>query len=231
MKKKIIGLSGVFIALVLVIVLTIPLMVSMIVTVLFGGNEDNNSEAADYYDGMYVSLLLSDAVEDYRPKVLTQAKEQGMEAYIELFLAVMQQESGGNGNDVFQASESKGLPPNTLSADESIKQGVAYLSAMIRKAGCTSPTDIAHIKLALQGYNFGGGYIDFAIKKDGKWTQNNTFAYAKKQSKGKRNTGKRVEQLGPWHYGDQYYTQHVLRYTVQIIQAIQATHKIRKRLL
>ena len=30
MKKKIIGLSGVFIALVLVIVLTIPLMVSMI---------------------------------------------------------------------------------------------------------------------------------------------------------------------------------------------------------
>lgn len=39
MKKKIIGLSGVFIALVLVIVLTIPLMVSMIVTVLFGGNE------------------------------------------------------------------------------------------------------------------------------------------------------------------------------------------------
>ena len=57
MKKKIIGLSGVFIALVLVIVLTIPLMVSMIVTVLFGGNEDNNSEAADYYDGMYVSLL------------------------------------------------------------------------------------------------------------------------------------------------------------------------------
>ena len=212
MKKKIIGLSGVFIALVLVIVLTIPLMVSMIVTVLFGGNEDNNSEAADYYDGMYVSLLLSDAVEDYRPKVLTQAKEQGMEAYIELFLAVMQQESGGNGNDVFQASESKGLPPNTLSADESIKQGVAYLSAMIRKAGCTSPTDIAHIKLALQGYNFGGGYIDFAIKKDGKWTQNNTFAYAKKQSKGKRNTGKRVEQLGPWHYGDQYYTRHVLRY-------------------
>lgn len=159
-EKKIIGLSGVFIALVLVIVLTIPLMVSMIVTVLFGGNEDNNSEAADYYDGMYVSLLLSDAVEDYRPKVLTQAKKQGMEAYIELFLAVMQQESGGNGNDVFQASESKGLPPNTLSADESIKQGVAYLSAMIRKAGCTSPTDIAHIKLALQGYNFGGGYID-----------------------------------------------------------------------
>ena len=56
MKKKIIGLSGVFIALVLVIVLTIPLMVSMIVTVMFGGNEDNNSEAADYYDGMYVSL-------------------------------------------------------------------------------------------------------------------------------------------------------------------------------
>ena len=135
-----------------------------------------------------------------------------MEAYIDLFLAVMQQESGGNGNDVFQASESKGLPPNTLSTAESIKQGVAYLSAMIKKAGCTSPNDILHIKLALQGYNFGGGYIDYAIKKDGKWTQQNTFSFAKQKSGGKRNSGIRAEQLGPWRYGDQYYTAHVLRY-------------------
>lgn len=135
-----------------------------------------------------------------------------MEAYIELFLAVMMQESGGCGNDVFQASESKGLPPNTLSVEESIKQGVKYLSAMIKRSKCTSPTDMPRIKLALQGYNFGGAYIDYALKKDGKWTQDNTFAYAKKQSGGKKNEGSRVEALGPWRYGDQYYTSHVLRY-------------------
>ena len=76
----------------------------------------------------------------------------------------MQQESGGNGNDVFQASESKGLPPNTLSTAESIKQGVAYLSAMIKKAGCTSPSDILHIKLALQSeLNMAAYQVPFSV--------------------------------------------------------------------
>lgn len=190
--------------------LIVPAAVTSIVAVVLGGGEEE--EGGSDSDGIYVSLLLSGEVESYREKVLAQAKKEGMEAYIELFLAVMQQESGGNGNDVFQASESKGLPPNTLSVDESIEQGVKYLSAMITKAGCTSPEDLPHIKLALQGYNFGGAYIDYALKKDGKWTQGNTFAYAKKQSKGKRNTGSRAEVLGPWRYGDQYYTAHVLRY-------------------
>lgn len=192
--------------------LIVPATMTSIITVVLGGGEEEESGSNSDENGIYVSLLLSGEVENYREKVLAQAKKEGMEVYIELFLAVMQQESGGNGNDVFQASESKGLPPNTLNVDESIEQGVKYLSAMIKKAGCTSPEDLSHIKLALQGYNFGGAYIDYALKKDGKWTQSNAFAYAKKQSKGQRNTGSRAEVLGPWHYGDQYYTSHVLRY-------------------
>lgn len=195
----------------IIFILIIPVSISSMITVILGGDEeDNNSDSES--EGYYVTMLLSEEVEALRDKVLAQAEKEGMEEYIELFLAVMQQESGGNGSDVFQASESKGLPPNTLGLNESITQGVKYLSAMIKKAKCTSPKDIPHIKLALQGYNFGGAYIDYAVKKDGKWTQENTFAYAKKQSKGKRNTGTRVQTLGPWHYGDQYYTQHVLRY-------------------
>lgn len=210
MKKHIKIVIFVILFFVFLVPVIIPAATSTILMVVLGGGEEEESSSGS--EGIYISMLLSSEVEGYRDRVLTQAKEEGMEAYIELFLAVMQQESGGNGNDVFQASESKGLPPNTLSVEESIVQGVKYLSAMIKKAGCTSPQDLEHIKLALQGYNFGGAYIDYAIKKDGKWTQQNTFDYAKKQSKKRRNTGSRVQALGPWHYGDQYYTAHVLRY-------------------
>lgn len=198
--------------LLLLIPMVIPAMMTGIVTVVIGGGEEEEGGSNAGSGGIYVSLLLSAEVERYREDVLAWVKKEGMEPYLELYLAVMQQESGGNGNDVFQASESKGLAPNTLSVEESIEQGVKYLSAMIKKAGCTSPEDLEHIKLALQGYNFGGAYIDFALKKDGRWTQKNTFAYAKKQSGGKRNTGSRAQVLGPWRYGDQYYTAHVLRY-------------------
>lgn len=212
MKKTLYSILAIGMLL-LSVVLILPVTVTSIVTVVLGGGEEEEGgNSGDSSVSVSVSLLLSDEVESYRDQVLKEAAKHKMEAYIDLFLAVMQQESGGNGQDVFQASESKGLPPNTLSTEESIKQGVAYLSAMITKAGCTSPSDLLHIKLALQGYNFGGAYIDYAVKKDGKWTQQNTFSFAKKKSGGKRNAGIRAEQLGPWRYGDQYYTEHVLRY-------------------
>lgn len=212
MKKTLYTILSIGILL-LSVILILPVTVTSVVTVVLGGGEEEEGgNSGDDSVSVSVSLLLSEEVEAYRNQVLKETEKHKMEAYIDLFLAVMQQESGGNGNDVFQASESKGLPPNTLSTAESIKQGVAYLSAMIKKAGCTSPSDILHIKLALQGYNFGGGYIDYAIKKDGKWTQQNTFSFAKQKSGGKRNSGIRAEQLGPWRYGDQYYTAHVLRY-------------------
>ena len=156
--------------------------------------------------------VLSENVQKYRDAVLAEAKQYGKEEYLNLFLAVMEQESHGAGSDVFQSSESKGLPAGTLSPAESIKQGVAYLSGMIDKAGVTSPADLERIRLALQGYNMSGGYIDYAMESDGVWTQENVFAYAKMKSGGVRNTGSREKALGPWRYGDQYYTGHVLRY-------------------
>lgn len=210
--KRYAGLLAAGLVLLLLVPLIIPAVMTGVITIVLGGGEEEEGGSGTGGEGTYVSLLLSPEVERYREDVLAWVKKEGMEPYLELYLAVMQQESGGNGNDVFQASESKGLAPGTLSLQESIEQGVKYLSVMIKKAGCTSPQDLEHIRLALQGYNFGGPYIDFAVKKDGKWTQENTFAYAKKQSGGKRNTGSRAQVLGPWHYGDQYYTAHVLRY-------------------
>ena len=59
-------------------------------------------------------------------------------------------------DDVMQASESLGLPPNTIEDPErSIKVGIRYFADMLEKAG-------GDIKLTLQAYNFGGGFIDYA---------------------------------------------------------------------
>lgn len=174
--------------------------------VVLNGNKRPNISSEN------TSLPVNFEVEAARSIVTQYAQKYGIEEYVDLLLAIMQQESGGRCSDVFQASESMGLPPNTLGYVESINQGCKVVSQRIRAANVKSPSDILGIKLAIQAYNFGGGYIPWALQKDGFWTQENTFSYAKKYSKGVKNTGKRIEQLGPWRYGDQYYTKHVLRY-------------------
>lgn len=160
----------------------------------------------------YGTRGLSEQVAELRPLVSEYAQEYEIADYVDLLLAVIMQESGGIGQDVFQASESLGLPPNSLSLEQSIAQGVQVMSARLSAAGVHANTDLDGIRLALQGYNFGGGYISYALSTDGKWTQNNTNEFAKIHSFGVKRTGKKAENIGIWAYGDQYYTAHVLRY-------------------
>lgn len=155
---------------------------------------------------------VTDKVESYRSTVYERCKKFGTEKYIDLFLAVIMQESGGNCEDIFQCSESLGLKPNSINTEQSIEQGVKVLSNCLKLAGVESEKDIPRIKLALQGYNFGSGYIKYALTEDGGWTQQNTNDFAAKKSNYKKRTGKKAELMGEWAYGDQYYTEHVLRY-------------------
>ena len=174
--------------------------------ILFNGY---NSEQIETSMG---TLGITAEVEAYRDLVTEYAVKYGIEDYVDLLLAVIMQESGGIGNDIFQASESLGLSPNTLSVEESIDQGVKVMAARLEASKVESITDMNKIRLALQGYNFGGGYIRYAINRDGQWTQDNTNDFAKDQSKGKKRSGNKAQTLGVWAYGDQYYTFHVLRY-------------------
>ncbi len=147
-----------------------------------------------------------------KDQVLAELKKYGKEQYIYLYLAVIQQESGGQGEDIFQCSESLGKPPNSISRKESITQGVKYLSGMLTSAKVSDPLDLSRIKIALQAYNFGGGFIEFVKNNGDEWKQKLVFQYAYQKSGGVRNQPPKDEQLGMWKYGDQYYTQHVLRY-------------------
>ena len=141
-KLALIALAPLFIIILLLIV-----MVSSLDDEDDGGN---NNEVG--------SGLLSAEVIAYRPLVEQYARQYDIEEYVDYLLAIMMVESGGKGNDVMQASESLGLPPNSLMPDESIRTGCKYFADAVRYAeekGCD-------IWTAVQGYNFGiTGYVNY----------------------------------------------------------------------
>lgn len=150
---------------------------------------------------------LSGSVESNRRLVEQLADQYGMQDYVNLILAVMQQESGGRGSDPMQAAEG---PYNTKYPHKpngitdpaySIQCGIQELKASLQAAGCTSPTDLSAIELALQGYNFGSGFISWA-KERGGYSEANAVAFSQMEA----------VKLGWSSYGDVKYVQHVLRY-------------------
>jgi hypothetical protein len=78
------------------------------------------------------------------------------------------------------------------------------LADCLKKAGCKNPSDTAGISLALQGYNFGNGYIDWAVKNYKGYTKENAVIFSKTM----------CVRLGYSSYGDVEYVSHVLRYYV-----------------
>lgn len=157
-------------------------------------------EPGDFIDatlGLYTpanceNINLSENVLKLKARVEYYANLEGISDYVPVLLAIMMQESGGNyvkTPDVFQCSESLGLPRNTLDTEASIKQGVIYYKGALVKANYD-------IDLALQGYNFGHGYIPYAIARGGYSLQT-----AKQFSKEKLKGG-----------GDPEYVPHVKRY-------------------
>ena len=151
---------------------------------------------------------VSEEVEAYTPIIQKYANEYGIGEYTDLIKAVMMQESGEKGTDPMQASEcgfNKKYPnkPNAIKVpDYSIKCGVQMLASVLKSAKCSSPVDMDHIKLALQGYNFGSGYISWAFDKYGGYSKDNAIEYSKLQAK----------KTGASSYGDTEYVEHVLRY-------------------
>lgn len=160
--------------------------------------------------GVAMAINLSDEVLSYRPAVERIAAKYGMSEYVELILAVIMQESGGRGLDVMQAAEGSfntkyPHKPNGITDPEySIECGIQELKYALEKAGCTGPTDLDRIKLALQGYNYGSGYIDWAMERDGGYTKENAIAYSDMMC---------ARPSWPYdRYGDKEYVEHVLRY-------------------
>ena len=154
------------------------------------------------------SEALSAEVLAHTPAIQRYASEFGIPEYVPVIQAIMMQESGGRGTDPMQASE---CPYNTQypntpgaiqNADYSIKVGVQYYADCVREAGCESPQDMDKLKLSLQGYNYGNGYISWAIRNHGGYSEANALQFSREQAAAHGWSG----------YGDPEYVPHVLRY-------------------
>lgn len=164
---------------------------------LFGGGSGSNAYTP-----------VSAEVEAYEPLIQKYAKQYGIPEYVELIKAVMMQESGGRGLDPMQAAEGSfntryPHEPNGIQDPEySIECGVQELKAALISAEVENPIDMEDIKLALQGYNFGNGYISWAKTNYGGYSYANVVEFSTMQA----------ARLGWDSYGDTQYPAHVLRY-------------------
>lgn len=154
------------------------------------------------------SEALSAEVLAHTPAIQKYASEFGIPEYVPAIQAIMMQESGGRGTDPMQASE---CPYNTQypntpgaiqDADYSIKVGIQYYADCVREAGCESPQDLDKLKLSWQGYNYGNGYISWALEKFGGYSEANALQFSQEQAAAHGWSG----------YGDPEYVPHVMRY-------------------
>ena len=161
------------------LIMIVPLiMLAGIAVALFGSGEGRST---------YVPV--SAEVEAYTPIIQIYANQYGIPEYTELIKAVMMQESGGQGTDPMQCSESG-------------YKGVHTLADVLNMAGVESPIDLDRISLALQGYNFGPGYISWALANYGGYSELNAIEFSDMMA----------AQYGWAGYGDKAYVSHVLRY-------------------
>ncbi|MDY4224431.1 MAG: lysozyme family protein [Candidatus Limivicinus sp.] len=159
-------------------------------------------------EGRSAYIPISAEVEAYRPLIRLYAAQYGIPEYEDLIAAVMMQESGGQGTDPMQCSESgynTRYPhaPNSITDPEySIDVGVHTLADVLNMAGVESPIDLDRISLALQGYNFGPGYISWALANYGGYSELNAIEFSDMMA----------ARYGWAGYGDKAYVSHVLRY-------------------
>ena len=178
-----------------VIVLLLVIMVGIIGGAAFSGSSESNE-------------ALSQEVLSYTATIQKYANQYGIPEYVSVIQAIMMQESGGRGTDPMQSSECPyntrySNSPNAIQdADYSIQVGIQYYADCLREAGCTSPQDMDKLKLSLQGYNYGNGYITWALRNYGGYSAENALQFSNDQA----------ASHGWSAYGDPEYVPHVLRY-------------------
>lgn len=166
----------------------------VILGVVGGAKKDNNNGNGDYG---YISI--SQDVLKYKVLVEEYCNKYEIPDQVNIVLAIMMQESGGRGLDPMQSSECgfntryPRVPNGITDPVYSIDVGVQNWASVWKEAG--------ELKLALQGYNFGNGYIQWA-KERGGYTLENAKEFSSMMA----------SKLGWSSYGDVLYVDHIMRY-------------------
>lgn len=161
-------------------------------------------------DGGSNSLIqpLSDEVLAYEDTIRKYAEEHGIEDYVAILEAIMMQESKGLGNDPMQCSESgfntkyPRVPNGITDPEYSIECGVKTFADCLSQTGITDKSDTEKLYLAIQGYNYGDGYITWALSNFGSYTKYNAQLFSDNMK----------TQLNTDVYGDPNYVDHVMQY-------------------
>jgi len=175
------------------------LMIFGVVAMMYDGGEQNIGTEP-----------LSDEVIELSPYIFACACEHGLEEYTGLIKALMMQESGGRGDDPMQASECiynteyPNTPDGITDPEYSINVGIQYFKDCLELANAQGPDDLDGISLALQGYNFGSGYITWAIQNYGGHSELSALEFSEMMA----------NRYGWTSYGDVNYVNHVLRYYI-----------------
>lgn len=179
------------------------ILITLLLTAVIGIISSSNSTSSDI--DYIPSLNIPPQVEKYRPVVERECNNNGIPELVDVILALITQESYGELADIMQSSESQGLPPGTITDPNlSIQVGVKYVSGVYKEAKEKATKNV--IETTLQGYNFGKGFVNWSIKRDGGWTQENAIEFSRIHSNGNQRPN------GTYRYGDQLYVQHVYRY-------------------
>lgn len=151
-------------------------------------------------DDMYGTANVSPLVEQWRPYVQEYAQKYGVSEYVEILLAMIAQESGGDSSrypDIMQCSESAGMAPNSITDPlVSLDQGIRYFAALT-ESGKQAGVDIDTV---IQSYNFGGGYITYVRDHCG-------GKHSEEAARGFSNI--MAARVGWSSYGDVKYVEHV----------------------
>ena len=161
-------------------------------------------------DGGSNSMIipLSPEVIAYEETITRYAEENGIEDFVTILEAIMMQESKGLGDDPMQCSESvfnTKYPrvPNGISDPEySIECGVKTFADCLNRANVKDKSDTEHLYLAIQGYNYGNGYIEWAISNFGGYSKYNAQLFSDEMK----------AKLNASTYGDPEYVDHVMQY-------------------
>ena len=195
----------------LLLIVLLIVSISGIVAIIGGDVDEANPEGVKLPPGQ---MNVSSDVLQYRDKVNTELTKYSMSEYTDVLLALMMQESGGRGSDPMQSSESYcGSIGCITDPDTSIEKGILHFKNVFEKAN-------KDIKLTLQSYNFGGGFIDYVKERGGKYSFDLAVAFSqmwyKKVPNPENYTCARAESVQyNACYGDIMYVDSVLKYLPQ----------------
>ncbi|MCY8737574.1 bifunctional lytic transglycosylase/C40 family peptidase [Bacillus haynesii] len=168
---------------------------------------------SDSQGGNSGTAKVNEKVEAWRPVVTQYAEKYGIPDYVDVILAIMMVESGGDSLDIMQSSESIGLPPNSIGDPTlSIDVGVKHLSNVVKDAKKKK----LDFWTPVQSYNFGGGFNDYVSKHGKQYTFQLASDFAKKMANGvKTKYSNPVADFNGnyrYMYGNMYYVKLVQQY-------------------